>query len=413
MHLRILIAILLLQICFVSKGQSDEKEFQFKFNLAKHELSQRKMKKALPTLLELLEMDSTNANINYLIGVCFVEDHIVSEKSINYLTQAKKNIAANYDTDSYSERNAPIYVHYYLSIAYSQNKKCDSAVIERNRFMQIYTYNDQYYPRESQRWIDECFNSDELNPTDLSFLQKIGNVENDKKLTDLSSISDTLVIELSTEGSDTLSETSRKSSKLITKGVEYTTTMPLYGVQVGAFKEVLPVRRYADLKNVDAFVDKDGWVRYVVGHFSYRSQAESLKKVIIKAGYPDVFIVDVNNEMKYAETVVSIDNLNLRSTISGPIEFKVQLGVFKSEIPEEIAETYLKISHIEEHQNGDLTYITSTGFSSYSQAMRAKDQYVKIGVADAFIVAYNKKKKIPLIEALNYTHENPITVIKK
>ena len=110
---------------------------------------------------------------------------------------------------------------------------------------------------------------------------------------------------------------------------------------------------------------------------------------------------------KYADNVISIDNMSLKSTISGKIEFRVQLGAFKDEIPVEIAQNYLKISHLEEYTVGNITYLTSVGFPTYSQAIQAKDQYVKIGVSDAFIVAFNKKKKIPLIDALNYTHENP------
>ncbi len=413
MQLRTLITILLLPIFFFVKAQSSEKEFQFKFNLAKHELSHRKMKQALPSLLDLYEMDSTNANINYLIGVCFVEGNIVSEKSIYHLLKAKKDIEVDYNSDSYSERNAPIYVYYYLSIAYSQNKLCDNATSARNSFMEIYTFEDQYYPTELKRWLDKCIQTDEVVITNLDFLKKNEEKIEEKNLAIASkSIAQAKENTLPPQKSEITTNLPKRSSKVITKDIEYTTTMPLYGVQVGAFKEIMPVRRFPDLKNVDAFIDKDGWVRYVIGHFSYRSQAESLKDVIISAGYPDVFIVNVNNEKKYTESVVSIDDLSLRSVISGPIEFKVQLGAFKSKIPKNMAESYLKISHIEESQGDDFTYITSTSFPSYSQAIRAKDQYVKIGVADAFIVAFNKKKKIPLIEALNYTHENPISILQ-
>lgn len=411
MHFRTLTTILLLTFSASLYGQSSEKEFLFKFNLAKHELSHRKMKKALPTLLELYEMDSTNANINYLIGVCFVEGNIVSEQSIFHLLNAKNDIEVDYNSDSHAERNAPIYAYYYLSIAYSQNKQCDSAISARNKFIEIYTFKDQYYPSESLRWIDECNTENPLLLSNMDFLKP----KKEPKIEDLKPITikeNTPLPEKVDEKTDIAIKVIKKPSKIVTRDIEYTTDMPLYGVQVGAFREIMPVRRFPDLKNVDAFVDKDGWVRYVVGHFSYKSQAESLKDVIIKAGYNDVFIVDVNSEKKYVESVVSIDDLSLKSVFSGPIEFKVQLGVFKTQIPEEVAENYLKISHIEEYQQDDLTFITSTGYPSYSQAMRAKDQYVKIGVSDAFIVAFNKKKKIPLIEALNYTHENPITTLQ-
>jgi hypothetical protein len=410
MQVKLIISFLLLHLSLSLTSQTSEKEFQFRFNLAKHELSHRKMKSALPTLMELYEMDSTNSNINYLIGVCFVEGNIATPKSIEHLKKATKDIIVDYNSDSYTEKNAPVYVYYYLSIAYSQNSLCDSAILARDKFMEIYTYQDPYYPIESEKWILSCQTEPQSVEDDLSFLKKEKEDQLPIQAAQVSapvSIAD-LDKEKTATPSKTEVKTPKKSSKVLTRSIEYTTTMPLYGVQVGAFKEIMPVHRFPDLKNVDAFVDKDGWVRYVIGHFSYRSQAESLKEVIIKAGYPDVFIVDVNNEKKYAESVVSIDDISLRSVISGPIEFKVQLGVFQEEIPETIAENYLKVSHIEEHRSNDLTYITSTAYPTYSQAMQAKDQYVKIGVSDAFIVAFNKKKKISLIDALNYTHENPI-----
>ncbi len=410
MQVKLIISFLFLHLSISLVGQTSEKEFQFRFNLAKHELSHRKMKSALPTLMELYEMDSTNSNINYLIGVCFVEADIVTKQSIRHLNKATNDIVVDYNSDSYTERNAPVYVYYYLSIAYSQNNLCDSAIMARDQFMEIYTYQDPYYPNESEKWILSCQTEPKLANSDLSFMLKDKDIREPIKsapVLDPVSIADANQTET---GKPTKTEVKapKKPSKVLTKNVEYTTKMPLYGVQVGAFKEIMPVHRFPDLKNVDAFVDKDGWVRYVMGHFSYRSQAESLKEVIKKAGYPDVFIVDVNNEKKYAESVVSIDDISLRSVISGPIEFKVQLGVFEDKLPESIAENYLKVSHIEEHRNNGLTYITSTAYPTYSQAMQAKDQYVKIGVSDAFIVAFNKKKKISLMDALNYTHENPI-----
>ena len=79
---------------------------------------------------------------------------------------------------------------------------------------------------------------------------------------------------------------------LVTKTISYTTKAPLWGVQIGAFKEVIPTSRFDNIKNVDAFVDKEGLIRYVVGHFSYKQQAESLLEVIQESGIPDAFIVE-------------------------------------------------------------------------------------------------------------------------
>src|SRR5690606_33498078 len=122
-----------------------------------------------------------------------------------------------------------------------------------------------------------------------------------------------------------------KSRGLLTEKIKYTTRTPLYGVQIGSTSEVIPVNRFGDLKNIDAFVDKDGIIRYVVGHFSYKRQAESLLEVLKEKGFTDAFVVNVNDERKYSNSVVSFNNNNIRSQLIGKVEFAVQLGAFRDD----------------------------------------------------------------------------------
>ena len=80
-----------------------------------------------------------------------------------------------------------------------------------------------------------------------------------------------------------------------------------------AIRNPTPTSVYRDLKNVDVFIDSSGMIRYVVGHFSYRKQAENLLKTIIEKGFTDAFVVNVNDEKKYSNEVISYNNINLRS----------------------------------------------------------------------------------------------------
>src|SRR5690606_37577166 len=120
---------------------------------------------------------------------------------------------------------------------------------------------------------------------------------------------------------DSILLASLKSRGLLTEKIKYTTRTPLYGVQIGSASEIIPINRFGDLKNIDAFVDKEGTIRYVVGHFSYRRQAEGLLEVLREKGFSDAFVVNVNDERKYSNAVVSFNNSNIRSNVVGKVEF--------------------------------------------------------------------------------------------
>jgi hypothetical protein len=66
---------------------------------------------------------------------------------------------------------------------------------------------------------------------------------------------------------------------------------------------------FKSIKNIDAFMDKDGLIRYVVGHFSFQSQAESLLKYIREQGFADAFVVNVNNEKKYTHKAPQLQRM--------------------------------------------------------------------------------------------------------
>ncbi|MDQ3192410.1 MAG: OmpA family protein [Bacteroidota bacterium] len=180
--------------------------------------------------------------------------------------------------------------------------------------------------------------------------------------------------------------------EIITKEVKYTTKSSLFGVQIGAYQKSLPSNDFPNLKNVHSFIDNDGMVRYVIGNFNIRSQAETLKKAVIEAGYKDAFIVDVNKEKKFSAEVVHEKN----PKANGKVEYKVQVGAYSTVITAEAAKSMIEIEGIEEKQHGELMLLTVGSFVNIENAEKLKKELVEKGVKEAFIIAFANDKKISL-----------------
>lgn len=406
MAARLLIFVLLIPLLISAKKKVVESDFQKNFNIAKHHLSQRKIKEALPYLMYLHEKHPENQNLKYLIGVCYAEMELINPKTLELLTTASAKISIDYDPNSLDEKRVPIYVYYYLSIAYSQNKMCEEAEVARNKFLEIYPYEDQYYVEESLRWLQKCMKltskpSVQPLPVFPDFKPYVSKkkkaVSQAKELPSQEEKVPETVKELPKA---TITEKDEKElrepQKIVTKKIEYSTKHPLYGVQLGAFREVIPVSRFKKMKNVEAFMDREGLIRYVVGHFSLYSQAESLLKLIREKGYTDAFVVDVNSAKKFKEEVVSVNNVNIRYNPAERVEYRIQVGAFRESLPDKAASMYTKIEGIREYREDEMTFLTVGKFKTYNEA-KAYSQGVKdVGLEDAFVVAFKNGKKISL-----------------
>lgn len=401
--------------------EKNTNDFQENFNIAKQHLSYKRINKALPYLLYLNEEYPKNANLKYLLGLCYTELEIVNPRSVELLEEAKRKVSIDYDPNTLSEERTPIYTYYYLCLAYVQNGKCHEAKEAYDDFENIYPYQDEYYLNFAKNKLANC---KEKQPSEIEPLptfpnfkpftsekKSIAKKQAEDKEKPTSKQSTVALEEKVNQKPDTLNKETELGSiyqwsdmtptKVVSREVEYSTKTPLYGVQLGAFKEIIPVNRFKNIKNVNAFMDKEGLMRYVVGHFSFESQARSLLEVIKSKGYKDAFVVNVNNEKKFSETVISIDDFNIRSSIQDEVEFKVQLGAFKDEIPEELAKIYFKIEGISEHKDGLLTYITVGSFSTYEEAKAYQEGIQATGIEDAFVIAVHRGKKVPLQTAID------------
>jgi hypothetical protein len=98
----------------------------------------------------------------------------------------------------------------------------------------------------------------------------------------------------------------------------------------------------------------------------------------------------------------------LKNQINNAIIFKVQIGVFRSEIPLEIASIFLKLSSrgIDHYQTSDSLNIYTIGnFRDIKSANSLKDEVIQEGLPDAFVVAFKGGDKMKLEDAIKEVNQ--------
>lgn len=91
-------------------------------------------KDALPLYQRILQVDPENYNINFKIGVCYLNDIYQVEKSIAYLEQAVKGISPESKPTSFKERRSPPEALYFLGNAYRSVNRLNEAIEAYEQF---------------------------------------------------------------------------------------------------------------------------------------------------------------------------------------------------------------------------------------------------------------------------------------
>jgi tetratricopeptide (TPR) repeat protein len=112
-------------------------------------------KDALPLYQQLLAEDPENFNISFKIGICYLNNPYLKNKSISYLLKAAENIDPKCNPSSFRERKAPPEALYFLGNAYRINDRLDEAIDRYKEFLEI--LNPEIYDEELvKRQIKAC-----------------------------------------------------------------------------------------------------------------------------------------------------------------------------------------------------------------------------------------------------------------
>ncbi|MCF8460334.1 MAG: hypothetical protein K9G46_06395 [Flavobacteriales bacterium] len=345
---------------------------------AKVLIASNKTRDAIPLLEELMKKDNAPAAYNYFLGMCLIKEGVRIEEAVAYLEKAGEDYS---HTDLNPGMGEPEFCWYYLVIGYSRLKECDKAMKTYDKFVEVYSQGDPFYTNEAMKWIELCHEP-------MRMAQEI------KTYSQVNASPSFL--------KNRLVNMQPESAEVVTREVNYTTASILYGVQVSASITPTYTTEFKGLKNVGVYVDENKIYRYVIGNLTFRSQAEELLNEVKANGYPDAFIVDINQPDTYGEEVMSLNKMSITPQLKGKVEFRVQIGAFAETLPKDLRKFYFEVDKLKEVRENDLTILTAGKFDTYAEAQQHRDMLKQQGLGDAFVTAFNQKKRVPVNVALKY-----------
>ena len=350
-------------LCSSAYAQEQDEFFWEDYNKARLLIAKNSPTKAIKILDRLIAQDTANPNVHYLLGVAHVLQKDDRNAALNHLLVAERSVSHLIDNSGIGPAE---HVYYFLIVAYVRLNKCKEALEAFDTFTELSDHrNDGHLIKDGKRWAEMC-----EEPTVKALEPKSGlkPVAVDVK----------------------------------TRPHRYTTRSTLYGVQVGALLKPQLARKFEGLKNVEVFTDLNGVYRYVIGNFIYRSQAEKMLKLVHETGYPEAFIVDITDDSKFKHEVLTVGGTGVNEQIHGQVLFVVQVAAFEEPLSEEVARFYLMLDDIVEMERNGLTTLNVGSFVSFGNALEFRDEVRLKGYNDAFVVAINNGRRIPLEDALKH-----------
>jgi len=111
-----------------------------------------------------------NANINYRIGICYLNIQGQKDKSIAYLEKAKKSVSVKYKESSLREKNAPVDVFLFLGNAYRVNNRLTEAIESYRKYKELLPEDEVNLHKYTDKQIEACNIANE-------FMQNASNIE--------------------------------------------------------------------------------------------------------------------------------------------------------------------------------------------------------------------------------------------
>ncbi|MCB8964619.1 MAG: OmpA family protein [Bacteroidales bacterium] len=131
-------------------------DFKQIFSDAEYYLLLQDYREALPLYQKLYKIDSTNSNINYRLGQCYLNIPGLKNKAIPYLETAVNQINPKYNEGSYKETQSSPEAIFLLGQAYMIDHKLDKALEQFTKFKDSIDTKDIYNLDYVNQQIKAC-----------------------------------------------------------------------------------------------------------------------------------------------------------------------------------------------------------------------------------------------------------------
>jgi len=97
--------------------------------------------------LQVLDAEPDNANVKYLLGMCYNNIMGQEYKGIPYLEEATQDINLKYKPNKFSEKKAPHHAWFYLAEAYRKTNMMEEALTALKQFQGLPSFEKEYNTR--------------------------------------------------------------------------------------------------------------------------------------------------------------------------------------------------------------------------------------------------------------------------
>jgi cell division protein FtsN len=185
----------------------------------------------------------------------------------------------------------------------------------------------------------------------------------------------------------------------------------LFRVQLGAFSKKLPPNSFNGLKNIIEIKADDGLYKYLYNG-AYKTMQEAASKKVdlaIDYGVKDAFVVAFKDGKRIALNTAGVVTTQQETDIVVPkvvnyskenIKFKVQIGIYKNQLPTEVLSKFMEIGNVDQKavENG-LTRYSAGEFKTLEEAENYKQQMINKGLGGAFVISLHNDELIPISKA--------------
>lgn len=117
---------------------------------------------ALKYFKDAYQIDSSNANINYKVGYCYLESATEKNKALYYLEKAVQNVGHNYNPEDPKEKKAPELAYYSLGVAYRLAYRFSESNNYFNKFKDIVGNRNKELAKDLETQVETNFNAIEF-----------------------------------------------------------------------------------------------------------------------------------------------------------------------------------------------------------------------------------------------------------
>ncbi len=143
------------------------------FDDADYDISQEDYSSALLKLLKIYRVDSTNANVNYEIGICYLNSVFEKNKATSHFEKAIKNLTQNYEVGSYDEKRAPYDAFSYLGDAYALQYDIKKAIDSYKKYGIYISPKEKKLIEKNDRKILSCDYANILTHNPVKFEKQL------------------------------------------------------------------------------------------------------------------------------------------------------------------------------------------------------------------------------------------------